>query len=151
MHILLFFGIMIIGTVLDQLSKYWAITHLAGQGSRVFIPALLDFDYTKNTGAALGILSGHPVLLAVISVAILSALAFYILKKEKKQLLFIVSTAMIFGGAIGNLIDRVFRGYVVDFLDFSFFDFYIFNVADCFVVIGVFLLALQVLFLEKGE
>ncbi len=151
MHILLFFGIIVGGVALDHLTKYWAILHLMGQKSRVLVPALLDLTYVENTGAAFGILSGHPLLLALISVLILIAIIVYTLKKESKHPLFMTAVALVVSGAIGNLIDRVFRGYVVDFLEFSFFDFPVFNLADCFVVIGVCLLALQVLFLEKGE
>lgn len=151
MHILLFFSIIAGGIVLDHLSKYWAIVHLMGQKSRVLFPALLDLTYVENTGAAFGILSGHPLLLAEISIIILAGITVYTLKKERKHPVFMTAVALVVSGAIGNLIDRVFRGYVVDFLEFSFFDFPVFNIADCFVVVGVCLLALQVLFLEKEE
>lgn len=151
MNLFLFFGIIVGGVVLDHLCKYWAILNLMGQKSRVLIPALLDLTYVENTGAAFGILSGHPILLAVLSVIILVGITVYTLKKERRHPVFMIAVAMIVSGAVGNLIDRVFRGYVVDFLEFSFFTFPVFNLADCLVVVGVCLLAIQVLFLEKGE
>ena len=125
--------------------------HLMGQKSRALVPTLLDLTYVENTGAAFGMLSGHPLLLAAISLIILAAITVYTIKKEQKHPLFMLAVALVVGGAVGNLIDRVFRGFVVDFLEFSFFDFPVFNLADCFVVVGVCLLAIQILFLEKGE
>ncbi len=151
MNLVFFFAIIVGGVIADHLLKYWAIVNLMGQGGRELIPALLNLRYVKNTGAAFGILSGHPVLLAVISIAILTVLLVYTLKYERLHPVFMTASALIISGALGNLIDRVFRGYVVDFLEFAFIDFPVFNIADCFVVAGACLLAIQVLFLEKGE
>lgn len=151
MQLGLFFGIIGLGVVVDHIGKYMAITYLMGQESRVLLPALLDLTYVENTGAAFGIFSEKTALLAVFTVFILAALITYTLLHERSHPLFMWSAALISGGAIGNLLDRVFRGYVVDFLEFSFFDFPVFNLADCLVVLGAALLAVQVLFLEKGE
>lgn len=151
MNLVLFFLIIVGGVAVDHLFKYWALMNLMGQGGRELIPALLNLQFVKNTGAAFGILSGHPVLLAVISIAILTVLLIYTLKCERRHPVFMIASALIISGALGNLIDRVFRGYVVDFLEFAFVEFPVFNVADCFVVVGAVLLAIQVLFLEKGE
>ena len=151
MNLVWFFTVIIGGVAVDHIFKYWALVNLAGQGGRELIPALLNLQYVKNTGAAFGILTGHPILLACISVAILAALLVYTLKAERHHPVFMTASALIVSGALGNLIDRVFRGYVIDFLEFAFIDFPVFNIADCFVVVGAILLALQVLFLEKGE
>lgn len=151
MHLWLFAVIIVCGVLLDQASKYWAVAHLMGQESRVLIPTLLDLTYVENTGAAFGIFEGRTTMLAAATVVILAVLMLYTLRKERKAPVFMLAVALISAGAVGNLIDRVWRGYVVDFLEFSFIRFPVFNLADCFVVVGVFLLGIQILFLEKGE
>ncbi|MBT3304227.1 signal peptidase II [Candidatus Woesearchaeota archaeon] len=97
--------------------------------------------YVKNTGAGFGILSGMNVLLIVISVLVLVGIGYYY-KKIPKESWVLVASGLITGGIVGNLIDRVFRGFVVDFLDFfvSSWHWPAFNVADSALVIGVVIL-----------
>lgn len=149
MNLFLFAGIILAGICLDQISKYTAVLYLMGQKSQVLLPSLLELTYVENTGAAFGILSGNVGLLAVISVLILTALLVYTVRHERKSGLFMLAVALIVSGAIGNLIDRLFRGYVVDFLNFLFVSFPVFNLADCFVVVGVVLLGIQILFAKE--
>ena len=78
-------------------------------------------------------------------------IVFFLVKKRPKNLCLNISLVLLSGGALGNFADRLFRGYVVDFLDFRLIHFPVFNLADCFVVCGAFLLAFYVIFLEGKD
>ena len=101
------------------------------------IPGFFKFLYTQNTGAAWSIFSGSTVALIIISVIIIALLGVYVFASKTKNALFYVSLGLIVGGAVGNLIDRIFLGYVRDFIKLEFMNFPIFNTADCFLTVGV--------------
>ncbi len=132
--------------IFDQISKYYAVEYLEGCGAVTFIPGILSFRYHENAGAAWGILSEHRwVFMSVSIVAILGIIVFlFLTRKEKQSPLLKVSLAFFCGGGIGNMIDRFFLGFVIDFLRFDFIQFPIFNIADSFISIGA---ALMVLYL----
>lgn len=132
--------------LLDQLSKHFAYTSLRFSNGIPIIKDVFHLSYCENRGAAFGILQNQRWLFVLITVVIIGAVIFFMIKKKPKNKLLIVSLTFLTGGALGNFIDRIFRGFVVDFLDFCLIDFPIFNVADCFVVIGAILLALYILF-----
>lgn len=98
--------------------------------------------YVKNTGAAWSILSGKQLFLIIFSIIVVLMLIIYLIKKREYNKFEIVGYSLLLAGAIGNLIDRVVYGYVIDYLDFYIFnyDFPIFNIADCCIVIGIMLL-----------
>ena len=107
--------------------------------------------YVQNYGAAFSILSGQKIVLIVITLLIISFLIAFFIKKQIKDLLYIVSIVMVTAGGIGNLIDRIFRGYVVDYFDIKiwpFDDFAIFNFADCLVVVGAIIFAIKFIISE---
>lgn len=141
---------------IDQWIKIWAIEHLQGQPSRSFLP-IGDFDwmhltYTENTGAAFSMLSGSRVFLIVFPLVMIAVCAVLMHRSHREHRWMLFALPLIIAGGIGNLIDRVFRGgAVVDYLDLQLFDFAIFNFADCCVSVGVVLLIICVLFLEKEE
>ncbi len=108
------------------------------------IPGVIDLRYTRNTGAAFSMLSGHPWLLGVLSLAV-SAAAFLVLRKKKLPPLMMTGLMMMLGGAAGNMIDRFATGYVPDMIEFLFVNFAIFNVADTFLCIGCALTAVSLL------
>lgn len=112
------------------------------------IPGVLALTGARNTGMAMGILEGQTVLLVILSV-ILVAMSAYFLRSYRISGLAAVSISMIAGGAIGNAIDRVFIGYVIDMIEVLFIDFYIFNVADIGVVCGAVLCGISLLFCPK--
>ena len=101
------------------------------------IPGFFKFLYTQNTGAAWSMFSGSTVALIIISVIVIALLGVYVFASKTKNPLFYVSLGLIVGGAIGNLIDRIFLGYVRDFIKLEFMNFPIFNTADCFLTVGV--------------
>lgn len=142
-----YFLIMVVAVVLDQLSKVYAANNLAAGVTQHFVHPILNFHYHENRGAAWGILADHPwVFMVLSSVAILAIIAFLIFYRKAPLSPFLkTGLAMVAGGGIGNMIDRIAQGYVVDFLEFGFFDFPIFNVADSFVTVGAFLILIYLL------
>jgi signal peptidase II len=135
--------------LLDQVSKYFAVEYVRGSGSIESIPGILSFNYHENPGAAWGILSNNRwVFMLISTLAILIIIVFFVyahIKKIKIDPILSLSMCFFCGGGIGNMIDRVFLGYVVDFLQFDFIDFPIFNVADSFICIGAGLAVLYLL------
>ena len=137
---------------LDQLTKWWALTYLQPVGSISIIPGLLDFTYVENRGAAFGILQNQQVLLLVLTTMVMVFMLFCVGKKWVTHPLGLVAVGMVVAGGLGNNIDRLFRGYVVDFLDVRpLFSFPVFNVADCVITVGVVILAIYLLFFEEKE
>lgn len=138
-----FFAIMaVVFTIIDQLTKIWFVEKVNGEVYTGFsvIDGILNFTYIQNKGASMGILQGQKILLIAITVLILLGGAWYFKKYRPTHSLFLTSCSLILSGAVGNLIDRVKFGYVRDFIDVQFVDFYVFNVADCAIVIGAILL-----------
>ena len=139
--------------VLDQLVKLWVLARLKGQEPIVLIKDVLEFRYIENRGAAFGILQNQRVFFLVITVAILAFL-FVVSKKipeEKRYLWLRLCMYFIAAGAVGNMIDRMFRHYVVDFIYFKLIDFPVFNVADIYVTCSAFALAYLIMFYYKEE
>ena len=134
---------------LDQLSKLAVLRHLAGGGAVEIIPGFFRLLYVENRGAAFGILQEGRPLFIVITVAVIGFLLYGIYRKrEEVKGPLRVALVLILAGAVGNFIDRLRLHFVVDFLSFRFFgrDFAVFNLADCFIVVGTILLMIYVLF-----
>ena len=136
--------IMIIGIItllLDQLSKSLACIYLILNKSNVIIKDFFSFTLTNNYGAAFGILKNSNLFLIIMSLIILLTIYKYMhcFKKNKRNN---IAFGFLLGGIFGNLIDRVIKGYVVDFIDFKIFnyDFPVFNFADVAIVLGIMLL-----------
>ncbi len=137
--------ISIILLCIDQISKLLVVNLLTKTDSITIIKNFFYLTYINNDGAAFSILVGKRIFLILIAVLVIVMLIRYIKKNNIQNKLELVSLALIIGGSLGNLMDRVVRGYVIDFLDFKLFNynFPIFNLADTFIVIGVFLLLLK--------
>lgn len=132
----------------DQLVKNWASLNLPGRGSVDFIPGIVNFYYAENTGAAFSMLKDMRWLFIGVSIIAAIVIAYLILAKKIRSVWGLIPLAMVLGGAVGNLIDRIFVGYVVDMFEFSFVRFAIFNVADIFVTCGGVLFCLYYLINE---
>lgn len=115
------------------------------------IPFFADFIYVQNTGAAFSVLSGNTALLGIVSVVFVIAVALYRIIKKPDGLMINLSLALLFAGALGNAIDRIMYGYVVDFIAIKWFNFPVFNIADIAVVAGAIAMILYVLFFDKSE
>lgn len=142
--------------ILDQLTKLWAIKVLKDGGSIKIIGDFLRFTYAENRGAAFSILQDQRVFFIIVTIIMLVVLAYIYFKTKNITKLSKLAIGMIAGGAIGNFIDRVRFGFVVDFIDVrfgSFYNFPIFNIADSFVVCGTILMIILILFnkFEKSE
>lgn len=145
---------LLIGVILiaaDQAAKFWARGALAHGGSLGFLPHIMDFVYVENRGAAFGILQDTRWLLVGMTFVVLGIILAYVVKSKKRHPLFLLSASLIFAGGIGNLIDRIFLGYVTDFLHVLFVEFPCFNIADICVCIGGALFVIYLLFLDKPE
>ena len=148
---ILTFALMFLAVALDQISKQLVVNSMELFESVSVIPGFFRFTYIENKGAAFGILADHRWVFLVISTAAIIAFVFYLVKYRPKDLLLRISASFIVGGGIGNMIDRCFRGSVVDFIDVEFIDFYIFNVADMFVCVGCGLMILYLILAEVKE
>ena len=137
--------------LLDQVTKLIAIWCLDVGESVVAIPYLFNFHHIKNIGAAWGMFSENRWIFLLISFIAIIALPIFLYKYRKAPFLFGFSLSLIIGGAIGNMIDRLFapNGGVTDFIEFAFIDFPVFNVADICVCIGAALIFIYLAFLDK--
>ena len=144
--------IAIVVVLLDQISKHFVCTNLKPVGSVPVIEGILNFTYVENRGAAFGILSDNRAVFMVISVVIIAVLGYIVAMFHGQSKLFDVCLGLIVGGGIGNMVDRAFLGYVVDFIDFCAFDFWVwvFNIADSAVVVGCILAIIFVIFDKKA-
>ena len=128
----------------DQFSKYFVSKNLIEGQSYDFLPGLINITYIHNDGAAWGMLGGYTWLLLSITIVVMLAGIALLFKWGLKDKVMFWAAAFILAGGIGNMIDRVFNsGFVVDFLEFAFIDFPVFNIADCAIVIGAGLIMLS--------
>lgn len=144
---MLYFILAALLVVADQLVKYFISTHIPLGGSMPFLPHIMDLTYVKNTGCAFSMLEEHTWLLAVVSAVMSVVLAVALAKKLFRHPIGRTALALLLAGAVGNLIDRVVLGYVVDMFRTLFMDFAVFNVADICVVVGGIAAAVYYLFL----
>ena len=132
----------IIFLIIDQITKILVVNSLVPGENIEIIKNIFSIIYTNNTGAAFSILLGKRIFLIVVAILIIGILLYYIKKNKVDGKLNIIAFSLIIGGSLGNLIDRIVRGYVVDFISIKLgsYNFPIFNIADTLIVVGVFLL-----------
>lgn len=135
-------GLAVVG--LDQLTKYLVTVYMEPNEVIAVIPGLINFNrIPPNTGAAFGMLAGQTWFLITVTCVVMIICVAMLIRKTFDSRLMFWALCLVLGGGMGNLIDRIFRGgSVVDFLEFGFFDFPVFNVADCAVCIGAGLILL---------
>ncbi len=129
----------------DRLIKSVALSRLMPIGSADFIPGIVEFNYTENTGAAFSILENHTDILTVLTTIIIVAGLVYVLSGKLKNKLLLISAVLVLAGGIGNLIDRIMQGFVIDYIKLLFMDFAIFNFADCLVCVGAFMIIIYLI------
>ena len=135
--------------VADFLTKYFIKNNIALGNVFFSVPKLVDLTYVQNRGAAFSMFSGRVPVLSLISIAFcIGVIVYWVVKKPKNPLL-CTALAMMFGGALGNAVDRIFYGFVVDFIAVRFIDFPVFNVADMAITIGAALVIIYVIFFDK--
>ncbi len=123
-------------TVIDVITKQIVLARLYPIGSVELVRGIFGLRYVENTGAVFGSFSNYSVLLSVITSIIIAVGLILLIIGKIKPGIQTVCAVLIISGGLGNLIDRLVRGYVVDFFEFLFFDFAVFNVADIFVTVG---------------
>ena len=138
------------GLLLDQVSKAWAVAALKPVRSVVVFENILSLTYRENTGAAFSILEEHTEFLTVITLFVTVALSYVIISGKIKNTVAEYALVFVAIGGIGNCIDRISLGYVVDMFEFTFINFAIFNVADIYVTCGSALFIL-IFLLTKGD
>ena len=140
------FSLIIILIIADQLTKLWALADLRGSEGIPVISGVFELQYLENRGAAFGILQDKQILFLLITVAVAVLLTYISIRipEERKYTPLRICYVLLMAGAFGNLIDRVARGYVVDFFYFKLIDFPVFNVADIYVTVGTFILVFAI-------
>jgi len=121
--------------VIDQWSKYYIQTHMNLGMSIPVIPSVFHFTYILNPGAAFGILENQRIFFVIIGLIMIGAVLYLYPRIPAKMRLLRLGTGLMMGGAVGNVIDRIKTGFVVDFFDFRIWP--VFNIADIAIVIGV--------------
>ena len=141
---------LIVGAVLviiDQIIKYFVSAYLQPVGSVSVIDNLFNLTYVENKGVAFGMFSDMRWVFVALTSVLLAIIIFYMFKKRPKGKFFYICAALIIGGGIGNLIDRIFYGYVIDYLSLSFFP-PVCNFADYCITAGTIMLVIYLLFIS---
>lgn len=148
----MWFIISLLIIIFDQIFKFLVVSNISLTDSIEVIPKVMHFVYVKNTGAAFSILEGKTYLLSIVSVLVCAALVIYMIKTKPESKMLSLSISLILGGAVGNLIDRLTKGFVVDFIEPMFIRFPVFNFADIAITVGAVLLVVYVMFFDgKSE
>ncbi|WP_250673327.1 signal peptidase II [Paraclostridium ghonii] len=143
--------LIILGLIgLDQISKFLAIKYLVNIESIPIIENIFHLTYVENRGAAFGMFQNNQIIFVVVAL-FACVFGLYYLYKNRVNLLGKSAIILIISGAIGNLIDRLRLGFVVDYFDFRIIWDYVFNIADVFVVIGTILLCIYIIFFENDK
>ncbi len=149
---MLFYTISILVAILlvgvDQIIKMWATAQLAPVGSMPLIPGIIELRFSLNKGAAFSILQGQQTFLILFTTIAMVAIAVYLIWKRPDSKLEFIAWLLVLSGGVGNLIDRVMNQQVVDYLNFLFMRFAIFNFADILVCTGIGLLLISLLLEE---
>jgi signal peptidase II len=145
---IVFFLVAALVVAADQLAKHAVAAHFMPDESRIVVPHALWLTYVQNHRGAFGLFGGHPLVLAAIALGVV--ILFYVWYRQGGATPSVhIAFGMILGGAIGNIIDRVRYGYVIDFIDLRWWP--VFNVADSAITIGVCLLLLRILWHERRQ
>ena len=147
-----FFLILLTCVAFDQITKIFIDNTLYLNQNLVILKNVLSFEKLYNSGAAFSIMQNNTLLLILISVITVFFILIFILKKTAKLSIYnTCALAFISGGAIGNLIDRIFNSYVIDFIQLDFINFPVFNFADIFINIGVIILVVSIFICKNNE
>lgn len=144
-----YLSIVILIITLTRFLAYWGIYFLKNEGITL-IDKVLYLTYVENTGAAFGIFKNETVMLSILGVLIFLAITFIIASKKIVKKSYILPLALLAGGGISNVADRITFGFVIDYIDFSLINYPVFNFADICVVCGCLWLFFVILF-EKSE
>lgn len=134
---------MVILVTVDQIIKLFVDYYLKPVGSVTVINNVLQLSYYENDGAMMGLMSGKTVVMTVLALICLGVISFVIFSGKIKFGVDYCCIVLMMSGGLGNIIDRIIRGYVIDYIEVLFIDFYIFNFADCLVTVAAVLLIIN--------
>lgn len=149
MSVFIYFILAIILAIADQFVKYWVVANLELGQQTALLPNILSLYHIRNTGAAWSIFEGKMWFFTIISVVAIAVLSYLLVKYYRNGRIFSLGIALILGGTLGNFIDRIRLGYVVDMFKTDFIQFPIFNLADVELTIGVIFIFIYILFEER--
>ncbi len=135
--------IILLVLALDLLTKYWAVNKLQEVGSIPVIQNIFHLTYVENRGAAFGMFQNQRLFFIIMTTIVVGGVLLFMYKNKNMHLLLKISLSLVISGAIGNFIDRIRLGYVIDFFDFRIWP--VFNIADCAIVIGAILTSYMIL------
>lgn len=135
--------------IIDQLTKYLTVQNIALYEQVDFIPGFMSWTYIQNSGAAWSILEGQMWFFYLVTIIVTAVILYFLYTEGKRDRVFGTILAIILGGTLGNFIDRLLYRYVIDMIKVEFISFPVFNVADSFLTVGVILLFIYSLYLEK--
>ena len=145
---IIYTAVIAIGVGLDQLTKLLAVLYLSPITTLPIIKDVIHLTYVENRGAAFGMLADQRWIFITVSTVAITVMLLYLYLGHAENMLMAISLSMIISGGIGNMIDRLALGYVVDFIDFRLINFAVFNGADSFVCVGAGLLLLSIILPE---
>ena len=148
---LLYLILSILFVIADQVVKMWIVNNFSLHDGMELIKGIVSILYVRNTGAAWGMFEGKMIFFYLITAVAVGTLLYLMFKEKGKSKLLLTAYSLILAGAVGNFIDRIRLGYVVDMFKFEFIDFPIFNVADICLTIGVIFLFYYVIFKEQSK
>lgn len=131
--------------VLDQLVKWAVVSNIKLGEVKGFVPSIMSLTYLQNTGAAFSILENQQWLFAIITLVVIGGAIWYLIKNIKGSFGLIGGLTLIIAGGLGNFIDRLRQGFVVDMFQFDFINFAVFNVADTYLTFGVLIMLLVII------
>ncbi len=145
--------VMALAIAADQFTKHLTLLHLKDKTPVSLIDGVLELHFYPNTGIAWSMLEGQLFFIVFMGIVFLSVMLFFVLRlpEQKKFHILYILSGLLAGGALGNMIDRIRLGYVVDFIYFSLINFPVFNVADCCIVISIAWACILFLFIYKEE
>jgi len=131
--------------VLDQLVKWAIVSNIKLGEVKGFIPSIMSLTYLQNTGAAFSILENQQWLFTIITLLVIGGAIWYLIKNIKGSFWLISGLTLIIAGGLGNFIDRLRQGFVVDMFQVDFINFAVFNVADTYLTFGVLIMLLVII------
>ena len=145
--------LMVVLTLLDQWTKSLVVHHLKDQNDIILIPGVFQLHYLENRGAAFGILQNQRVVFVILTIIYLTAVFWFLHRcpKTGRYTLLHTIASVLTAGALGNFIDRLRLGYVVDFFYFSLINFPVFNVADCYITVSTVILLIALFFCYQDD
>ncbi len=146
---MIYFVIGAVIVLIDLLTKLWAKICLAKIVTIPVVEEIFHLTYVENRGAAFGVFQGQRIFFILVALVVAALVGYIVIKYKNKPWMLSLGLSFLSAGALGNTIDRIWRGYVVDFFDFRLIDFPVFNVADIFVCLGAGLVAVFFVFFEE--